>query len=278
LAERISVAPRQVITISSQVAAGPVGNSAIVPGLLAMGVTPVAVPTILLSNHPGHGKPEGIEVPAERLGAMLKRLIELNFIREDAVILTGYFANAAQVDAVAAVIDGLEEASFICDPVLGDTPKGLYVPEDVAQGIKEKLVPMADVLTPNAFELGWITGRDVSDEESAHDACRQALWDKEVVVKSIPQGGTLVTALYEDSRERTFARPKLAGVPHGTGDLLSGLIAAQLALGSPLMDGLGLAVAQVERVIAASGGAASLDLGAGLKDIAAVEALRVGHE
>jgi pyridoxine kinase len=271
------VAARQVITISSQVAAGPVGNSAIVPALLAMGITPVALPTILLSNHPGHGKPEGIAVPPETLGAMLKRLIELNFIREDAVILTGYFANVGQIDAVAAVIDRLEEASYICDPVLGDTPKGLYVPEDVAQGIKEKLVPMADVLTPNAFELGWIADRDIGDKEAAHAACRATLWDKEVVAKSIPQDDTLVTALYEDGLGKTFARPKLADVPHGTGDLLSGLIAGQLALGSPLIDGLGLALAQTERVIAASAGTAALDLAAGLKDIASIKAFHVDH-
>jgi pyridoxine kinase len=271
------VAPRQVITISSQVSAGPVGNSAIVPALLAMGITPVAIPTILLSNHPGHGKPEGIAVPPETLGAMLKRLIDLDFIRKDAVILTGYFANAGQIDAVAAVIDPLDEAIYICDPVLGDTPKGLYVPEDVAQGIKERLVPMADVLTPNAFELGWISGRDIPDKEAAHAACRVTLWDKEVVVKSIPQDEMLATALYEDSLERTFARPKLAGVPHGTGDLLSGFIAAQLALGSPLNDGLALALAQTEKVVAASAGTAALDLGAGLKDIASVKAFRVEY-
>ena len=272
------MAPRQVLTISSQVATGPVGNSAIVPALLALGLTPVTVPTTVLSNHPGHGKPEGMPVPAETLGAMLKRLIELNFIREDAVILTGYFANAEQIDAVAAVIDGLDQATYVCDPVLGDTPKGLYVPEDVAQGIKEKLAPMADVLTPNVFELGWITGQDIPDKDAAHAACRLALWDKEVVVKSIPQDDTLVTAIYDDKREKAFARPKLADVPHGTGDLLSGLIAAQLALGSPLIDGLGLALAQTERVIAASAGTAALDLAAGLKDIASVEAFRVDHE
>lgn len=271
------MAPRQVLSISSQVAAGPVGNSAIVPALLAIGIAPVAIPTILLSNHPGHGDPEAIAVPAEKLGAMLKRLIDLNFIRKDAVILTGYFANPEQIEAVAEVIERLEETIYICDPILGDTPKGLYVPEDVAKGIKERLAPMADVLMPNAFELGWITGRDIPDKEAAHAACRLALWDKEVVVKSIPQDDMLVTALYEDNFERTFARPKLACVPHGTGDLLSGLIAGQLALGSPLLGALGLALAQTERVIAASAGTAALDLGAGLKDIASVQAFRAQY-
>lgn len=272
------MAARQVLTISSQVGAGPVGNSAIVPALLAMGITPVAIPTIVLSNHPGHGKPEGIALPAEKLDAMLKRLIDLGFIQEDSVILTGYFANAEQIEVVAAVIDGLDEATYICDPVLGDLPKGLYVSEDVAQGIRDRLVPIADVLTPNVFELGWITGRDITDKEEAHAACRLTLWDKEVVVKSIPQDEKLLTALYEHNLERAFARVKLAGVPHGTGDILSGFLAAQLALGSPLVDGLGLALAQTEQVIAASAGTAALDLAAGLKDIASVQAFRVDHE
>jgi pyridoxine kinase len=243
-----------------------------------MGITPVAIPTILLSNHPGHGAPEGSAVPPETLGAILKRLTELNFIREEAVILTGYFANAGQIDAVVAFIDRLDLALYICDPVIGDTPKGLYVPEDIAQGIKEKLVPRADVLTPNAFELGWLTGEDIRDKKAARDACRPGLWDKEVVVKSIPQDDALVTGLYDDNLARTFTRPKLADVPHGTGDFLSGLIAAQLALGTSLIDGLGLALAQTERVVAASTGTAALDLGTGLKDIASAQAFPVDHE
>lgn len=271
------MAPRQVLTISSQVAAGPVGNSAIVPALLALGVTPIAVPTIILSNHPGHGKPEGMAVPADRLGAMLERLRSLRFVREDAVILTGYFANTEQIDAVAAAITHFPQATYVCDPVLGDTPKGLYVPEDVARGIKERLVPMADVLTPNAFELGWLTGRDFHDKESAHLACRMALWGKEVVVKSIPSDNNLMTARFKDASRIAFTRPKLADVPHGTGDLLSGLIAGQLAMRLTLSDGLGLALAQTEQVIALSAGTASLDLAAGLKDIASVKSFRVEY-
>lgn len=269
--------PRLVLAISSQVAAGPVGNSAIVPALLALGVTPIALPTIVLSNHPGHGKPEGVAVPAEKLGHMLERLIGLGFIPEDAVILTGYFANAEQIDAVAAVINRYGKATYVCDPILGDTPKGLYVPEAVARGIKERLVPMADVLTPNAFELSWLTGGDIHDKETAHAACRMALRGKQVVVKSIPKDDTLMTAAFEDDLRIAFTRPKLADVPHGTGDLLSGLIAGHLALGSTLFDGLGLALAQTEQVIAASAGTTSLDLAAGLKDIASVEAFRVEY-
>jgi pyridoxine kinase len=271
------MAPRQVLTISSQVAAGPVGNSAIVPALLALGVTPIAIPTIILSNHPGHGKPEGMAIPAARLGAMLDRLRSLRFLEEDAVILTGYFANAEQIEAVATVINLFAKATYLCDPVLGDTPKGLYVAEDVAQAIKERLVPMADVLTPNAFELRWLTGRDFHDKETAHLACRMMLWGKEVVVKSLPKDDKLMTALFKNDSRIAFTRPRLPDVPNGTGDLLSGLIAGQLALRSTLSDGLGIALAQTEQVIAASAGTAGLDLATGLKDIASVKSFSVEY-
>jgi pyridoxine kinase len=271
------MAPRQVLTISSQVAAGPVGNSAIIPALLALGVTPIAIPTIILSSHPGHGKPEGMAIPADRLAAMLERLRSLRFLEEDAVILTGYFANAEQIEVVATVIDLFAKATYVCDPVLGDTPQGLYVTQDVARAIKERLVPMADVLTPNAFELRWLTGQDFDGKEGAHLACRMALWGKQVVVKSVPEDDKLMTALFENDLSIAFTRPKLADVPNGTGDLLSGLIAGQLALRSTLSDGLGLALAQTEQVIAASAGTTSLDLAAGLNDIASVKSLRVEY-
>ncbi|MGE0238342.1 MAG: PfkB family carbohydrate kinase [Parvibaculaceae bacterium] len=271
------MAARQVLTISSQVAAGPVGNSAIVPALLALGVTPIALPTIVLSNHPGHGKPEGLAVPAEQLWAMLERIVELGFLAEDDIIITGYFAHAEQIDAVASVITRFPKTIYLCDPILGDTPKGLYVPEAVATAIRDRLVPMADILTPNAFELGWLTGRDFHDRDTAHLACRMALWSKEVVVKSLPKDDMLMTTLFHGSSRIAFTRPKRADVPHGTGDLLSGLIAAQLALGLPLADALGLALAQAEQVITASAGTARLDLAAGLKDIVSVEAFRAEH-
>jgi pyridoxine kinase len=270
------VAPRQVLTISSQVAAGPVGNSAIVPALLAMGVTPVALPTIILSNHPGHGRPEGLVVPADKLAVMLERLLALGFVRDDAVILTGYFADAGQIDTVAALIPRFSKATFICDPVLGDTPKGLYVTEDVAQSIKNKLLPRADVITPNAFELGWLTGRDVRDRETARAACR-TLPGKSVVVTSLPEGGQLTTALFGHGDSLQVTRPTLTGVPSGTGDLLAGILAGCLALGRPLRESIGFAVAAIEHVVAASAGTARLDLAAGLKDIASVKGFAAAH-
>lgn len=269
--------PRQVLTISSQVATGPVGNSAIVPALLAMGITPVAIPTIILSNHPGHGKPEGMAVPAEKLAAMLTRLLDLGFIPDDAIILTGYFANAAQIDAVASVIARLPNALYLCDPVLGDAPKGLYVAKDVAAGIRDRLLPEAHVVTPNVFELGWLVGRKVGDRDAAR-AAAQILSGKLVVLTSLPEDGQLTTILFADGHSTAVTRPTLPDVSNGTGDLLSGILAARLAHGQPLGDSIGFAVAAVEHVIAASAGTATLNLAAGLKTIASVKAFPVSHD
>lgn len=265
------MAPRQVITISSQVAVGLVGNSVIFPTMLALGVSPIALSTIMLSNHPGLARPEGLAMPADKLAAMLERLIALGYIEPDAVIVTGYFANAEQIEAVAGIIGRLPNAFYLCDPVLGDMPEGLYIPEVVASAIRDKLLPMAHLLTPNAFELGWLTGLPVHDRETARAACR-ALNGKSIVVTSLPENGGLTTALVEHGRMTAVTRPKLADIPHGTGDLLAGILAARLALRHTLADSIGLAVAVIEQIITASAGKTSLDLAVGLKDIAAIKA------
>jgi pyridoxine kinase len=269
--------PRQVLSISSQVAAGPVGNSAIVPTLLALGIVPLALSTIVLSNHPGHGRPEGLSVPADKLGAMLERLLALGFIEDGIVVLTGYFADEKQIDAVADIISGLPRSHYLCDPVLGDATQGLYVPEAVARGIRDQLLPLADTLTPNTFELSWLTSHDVHDIASARLAARR-LAQKSIVVTSIPDDRNLTTALFEGETALAVTRPRLDQVPNGTGDLLAGLLAGRLALGHPLVDSIGFAVAATEQVIAASAGTASLDLARGLPGLAAVKAFAARHE
>jgi pyridoxine kinase len=253
-----------VLTISSQVAAGPVGNAAIVPALLALGVTPVAVSTVLLSNHPGHGKPEGLAIPAEMLTAMLDRLTALKFIGKDTVILTGYFANALQVKVVAKFIKDNPYTYYLCDPVMGDDD-ALYVKEEVAVAIRDGLVPHANGLCPNAFELGWLAGTSVTNLDTAKQAA-QHFGGKDVVVTSVPDGDKLITAAIKNGQIISIARPRLDDVPHGTGDLLAGLIAGRIAQGAMPQASLEECITIVEHVIAASRGTDVLNLAQGLKN------------
>ena len=142
----------RVLAISSQVVYGPVGLNCIVPALQSGGHEVLAIPTILLSNHPGHGKPEGRATAAAEMSAMITALKKLGAFENLDAIITGYFASAEQIEIVAAFIAKLKCSIVLIDPVLGDHGK-LYVGEAVAQAIRDKLLPLATIVTPNAFEL-----------------------------------------------------------------------------------------------------------------------------
>jgi pyridoxine kinase len=263
-----------VLTISSAVAAGPVGNSVIVPALLALGVEAIAIPTVVLSNHPGHGKPEGMEIPAEVIALMLDRAVGLGFLRELSVVLTGYFVNERQISVVAEFITRLKENRsgmyYLCDPVLGDEHTGRYVKPAIAEAIRDVLLPLADGITPNAFELGWLTRHEIKDADSAGVAAA-VLPGRDVVATSIPgEDGRLTTSAYRDGTRTSVTRPQLKSVPHGTGDLFAAVLAASIAKEIRPAAGLGFAVAAVEQVIAASAGTTSLNLAGGLNGLSDV--------
>ena len=262
-----------VVSISSLVAAGPVGNSVAVPALLALGVDPVAIPTVVLSNHPGHGAPAGMEIAADTVAAMLARAEELGFIGRAAVLATGYFTSPAQIEAAASFVATRKASDpgcyYLCDPVLGDEHTGLYVKPAIAEAIRDILVPLADGITPNAFELGWLTRREVTSRTGASAAAAE-LPGRDIVATSIPVGTKLTTAAFRDGSGVAVTRPRLPHVPHGTGDLFAAVLAAGIAKGIRPAAGLGFAVAAVEHVIAASKGSNMLNLGDGLMELGAV--------
>ena len=143
-------------------------------------------------------------------------------------------------------------AQVICDPILGDAPKGLYLPPETAARMKSHLVPLADVLTPNAFELSWLTGRPAGDVAEAVRAAR-SLACRTVVVTSVPVApDRLATLLVESGEAVATTVAARVGVPHGTGDLLTGLLAAYLALGAPPKVALAQSGAVLEAAVAAS--------------------------
>jgi pyridoxine kinase len=216
----------KILAISSQVVFGPVGLTAILPALQAEGHEVLALPTTLLSNHPGWGKPEGHAIAAKDLAAMIMALNNLGALKFIDAIITGYFANAGQVKIAAQLIDDLRCPLVLVDPVLGDHGQ-LYVPVNVANAIKHKLLPQAHIITPNAFELSWLSGITVTDRTSAIKAARK-LKTRQVLATSVPMGTDLLGTLQitQDSViEITTPLQKL--VPHGTGDYLSGLFLAR---------------------------------------------------
>lgn len=251
----------KVLSISSQVVWGPVGNSAAVPALQARGHEVLALPTITLSNHPGHGAPAGFRTQAEDMARMFAALEALGAFSNLDGLLTGYFASAGQVEEVATLLDRVAIPFRLVDPVMGDHGK-LYIAAEVADAIRAHLVPRATCLTPNAFELSWLSGVDVTDEASAIAAAR-VLALPEVLATSVPAGEGLATLLITAGDVQRSVSPKLAQVPHGTGDFLSGLyLAARLA--QPPQQAFTQAMTVLARAIALSAGSSVLDVAGAL--------------
>jgi len=252
----------RILSISSQVVWGPVGNSAAVPALQAKGHEVLSLPTIILSNHPGHGAPAGLRMPAEDMARMLESLAARGALDGLDAVLTGYFASAQQVEEVEKLLGRIHVPYLLVDPVLGDHGR-LYVPDDVADAIRQRLLPRAHCVTPNAFELSYLSGLPVTDEAGAIAAAR-ALNVPEVLATSVPaRDGGLATLLVTPDDVHSIITSKLEKVPHGTGDFLSGLYLAE-RLSLPPGDAFTSAMKTLSRAIAISAGTTVLDVAGAL--------------
>lgn len=245
-----------ILAISSQVARGSVGLSVIVPALQGLGHSVVALPTVLLSNHPGHAHAAGGRIEPAQLSRMVDALDANGWLAEIDVVLSGYLPSAAHVALVATTIARVRTASpacrYVCDPVLGDDPKGLYIEAAAAHAIRDTLLPLADAALPNRFELAWLTQRLVNSPADAVAAAR-ALPCRTVIATSIPTHDDMLATLEITPADALMLRvARRARVPNGTGDLLSALVAAGIRIAT--------AVAIVDAVIAESSGSEELRL------------------
>jgi pyridoxine kinase len=166
------------------------------------------------------------------------------------LVITGYFSLPEQVEIAADALARIQAAAertpvVVVDPVLGDAPKGLYVSPEVALAVAERLVPLADWITPNLWELGHLTGGPVGDAASAVAAARRL--GKPALVTSAPAGdGQTGLLLVETETATLFAHPRLAQAPNGTGDLVTA------SFGAGLVEGLDAAAAAERAARAAS--------------------------
>ena len=255
--------PRQVLSISSQVAYGLVGNSASVPALQAAGFTVMQIPTVILSNHPGLGKPTGVKLPAAELEAILKSLERLGVLDSCVGVMTGYFATADQIEVAASFVGRMKEKNtslyVLVDPVLGDG-ESLYVSTEVATAIRDHLLPLASCITPNRFELAWLSGMPVADKPEAIAASAN-LACGEVLATSIPhETNNLVTLAITGRECAETSSPAKLSVPHGTGDFLAGLYLSARLNGYEPGGALKISSAILESAIARSLGQPFLDI------------------
>jgi pyridoxine kinase len=233
-----------ILILSSFVASSPVGGGAQAVALARLEVETVLAPTVLLGRHPGLGPPGGAPVDPAVFESLLAG-IEANgvFARAEAVIC-GYFADPAQVTAAARTVDAVKaarpSAMIVVDPIMGDSVGGLYVKPEVARALAADLVPRADLIAPNAWELGRLTGTVVASPADALAAAREL--GKPALVSSIPVGRA-IAVMWTDGQEAWLAAHARAEVdPKGAGDLLTALFTAALLGGATPAEALETAV------------------------------------
>lgn len=229
--------PQAVIVVSSHVARGSVGNRAAVFALETLGHPVWAVPTVLLPWHPGHGPATRIVPEAGQFSAFMKDLQRAPWLGEVAAVLSGYLGDARQASDVTALVESVKarnpHALYVCDPVMGDAG-GLYVPEATATAMRDQLLPIADIATPNRYELEWIAGRVLGDRSEIIDAARE-IGPLRMLVTSAPAiaansiGNLLVTPVEASLAEHH----QISGPPNGLGDLTAAVFLARLMAGLP---------------------------------------------
>jgi pyridoxine kinase len=243
-----------VLIISSHVAGSQVGGTAQAAALAPFRIDSMVVPTVLYGRHPGWGAPGGAQTPIEVVEGMLNGIEANGLFGLTDMVITGYFANAAQVRAAVQAIDAVRgsarKPTVVVDPTMGDSGKGLYVPADVAEAIAAELIPRADLVACNAWELQHLTGVDASDPEAAARAGRSL--DKPVLVSSVYRGDE-IGVVYVDGKEAWLAvHAKAERAPNGTGDLLTALYAASIIEDQTISYGLARAVGGVAETVAAA--------------------------
>lgn len=245
-----------VISIQSQVCFGHVGNSAAAYPMRAAGVEVIEVPTTILSNHPHYSSMRGQVLEADLVADLLEGLVERGLLGRATLILSGFLGRAQTAAAVAGFVQKAKAANpeliYICDPVMGDADLGFFVDADLRAAFARDLVPLADLIVPNAFELASLSGLRISGAGDVAKA-RVALGVPKVVATSVPVAGRsdrLATVTVTDAGQSVVEVEMLPVRPAGTGDLLAGLIAARLALGVPLETAVARAVAGVGAALA----------------------------
>ncbi|MGY8662256.1 pyridoxal kinase [Bradyrhizobium sp. UFLA05-109] len=248
-----------VISIQSQVVHGHVGNSAAVYPMQSEGVNVAAVPTTLLSNHPRYPTLHGRVLDADLVADLLLGVEERGLIERGSVVLTGYLGSIANAEVIADFVERALRRNpkliYLCDPVIGDDGK-IYVAEGILDVIRKRLMPSASFITPNQFELELLSGIAVKDAPSllAASAAIAAQGPRGVIATGCTladtQAGQVETILCQDEKLSRFATARLPIRPCGTGDLLSGLLAAGLARGSVVETAVRLAVDAVFTVLA----------------------------
>jgi pyridoxine kinase len=248
-----------VLSIQSWVACGNVGNNAALFPLQRLGCETWSLNTVAFSNHTGYGKWRGTAVPARDIASLFEGIAELGILPRCDAVLSGFLGEAGVgpvlLDIVAQVKQANPRALFACDPVMGDVGPGWYVRAGIPEFYRDRAIREADIITPNLFELEWLTGRPVGTLAEAARAAAE--------LREKGPGIVLVTSL-EIASDRVAAvaagpdgiwaaeTPRLPIEATGCGDAVAALFLGWLLKGAAIPEALSRTIGAIYSVVEAT--------------------------
>ncbi|WP_353113766.1 pyridoxal kinase PdxY [Microbacterium sp.] len=245
----------KILSIQSAVAHGHVGNSAAVFPLQRIGVEVIPVYTVNFSNHTGYGAWRGPLIAPADVHEVIVGVEERGVLPEVDAALSGYQGSEGIadviIDAVARVKAANPDALYACDPVMGNAKSGCFVAPAIPELLRDRVVPVADIITPNQFELGYLTGTEPDTLEStlaSVDAAR-AMGPNTVLVTSVERPeraeDTIEMLAVDDKGAWLVATPHLPMKANGSGDVTAALFTAHYVSTRDAKSALELTVSSV---------------------------------
>ncbi len=259
-----------ILSIQSHVAYGHVGNAAAVFPLQRIGVEVWPLHTVQFSNHPGYGDWQAQVFDARLIRELVAGIAQRGVLGACDGVLSGYMGGAdigaAILDCVATVKRANPSARYACDPVIGDVGRGVFVARGIPEFMKSRAVPAADIVTPNQFELDYLSGRRSKTLGDARDAVKAVhdLGPRAIMVTSLHTEETpedSIDLLASDAsgcfRLRT---PKLPLTVNGAGDAIAALFFAHYLRTGRIDEALARAASSIFGVLAKTAQAGSSEI------------------
>ena len=222
-----------ILSIQSWVAYGHVGNASAVFPLQRLGAEVWAVNTVQFSNHTGYGTWKGTVFTGQQIAEVIDGIEARGVLPTANAVLSGYMGDAAIgtaiLDAVARVKAANPAAMYCCDPVIGDVGRGVFVRPGIPEFMAGHAIPRADIVTPNQFELDYLTGRTSATlaDAKAAVAALQAMGPRTVLVTSLHTEATPANSIdlmaAEEGEYWLLRTPKLPVSVNGAGDAIAAL-------------------------------------------------------
>jgi pyridoxine kinase len=254
-----------ILSVQSRVTSGYVGNAAATPLLQRLGYTAWPIDTVTFSNHPAHGPYRGKLTPANDVTDLIDGLDGRGLLADCDALLSGYLGSAAMGPVVLETARRIRHANaaavWICDPVMGDNGE-FYVANGIPKFFRDRALPAADILLPNAFEASYLSGIQIGSEATAIDAVG-------IIMKKGP-GTVIITGLRDGSTVSAIAAtatgiwrctsPAIDIPASGAGDVFAALFTGHYLRSREIATALSQAVSGVHAILSVTEEAGSIDL------------------